>query len=145
VDFSVVPGITAAVGCAAYAGIPLTHRDHAHSVSFVTATGSAEPDWRALALPRHTAVFYMGLSRLDAIVDNLIAHGAPSTRPAAVIDRGTSLDQRVITATLGTLRAACAGTEPASPALLVVGDVAALHETLAWFNPAVVDQAAQTA
>ncbi len=145
VDFSVVPGITAAAGCAAYAGVPLTHRDHAHSVTFVTATGSVEPDWRALALPRHTAVFYMGLARLEAIVASLLAHGAPASRPAAVIARGTDLDQRVITATLGTLGEVCASARPESPALLVVGDVVTLHDSLAWFNPGDSEVAAQSA
>src|SRR5208282_181109 len=84
IDFSVVPGITAAAGCAAYAGIPLTHREYAHSVSFVTghsdASGS-EPDWRSLAKPGATAVFYMGLGRLDHIATKLIEHGAADTRP----------------------------------------------------------------
>ncbi|HXA36191.1 MAG TPA: siroheme synthase CysG, partial [Steroidobacteraceae bacterium] len=84
INFSVVPGITAATGCASYAGIPLTHRDHAHSVSFVAghAQGGTEPDWRALAMPGATAVFYMGHARLDHIVEKLLEHGAPAARPA---------------------------------------------------------------
>jgi uroporphyrin-III C-methyltransferase/precorrin-2 dehydrogenase/sirohydrochlorin ferrochelatase len=137
INFSVVPGITAAAGCAAYAGIPLTHRDLAHSVSFITGHADKngnEPDWRALARPAHTAVFYMGLARLDHIVERLLAHGAPPTRPAGVIERGTTPQQRVITATLATLRQVCAGENLTSPALLVIGDVVALHSTLAWFN-----------
>jgi siroheme synthase len=135
IDFSVIPGITAAAGCAAYAGIPLTHRDHAHGVSFVTASGAAEPDWTALARPLNTAVFYMGLARMEHIVGELLAHGAPASRPAAVIAQGTGVDQRVIAATLGTLREACAGGGLESPALLIVGEVVALHGALAWFNP----------
>jgi uroporphyrin-III C-methyltransferase/precorrin-2 dehydrogenase/sirohydrochlorin ferrochelatase len=141
INFSVVPGITAALGAAAYAGIPLTHRDFAHSVSFVTGhrqgDGEApgpEPDWRALAMPGATAVFYMGLARLDHIVDKLLQHGAPATRPAGIIAQGTTANQRVITATLATIRGASSAASLESPALLVVGDVVALHSALAWFN-----------
>jgi uroporphyrin-III C-methyltransferase/precorrin-2 dehydrogenase/sirohydrochlorin ferrochelatase len=139
INFSVIPGITAALGSAAYAGIPLTHRDHAHSVSFVTGhaqTAGQEPDWRALAKHGTTAVFYMGLARLEQIVEKLLAHGAPGSRPAAIIAQGTTADQRVITGTLSSIRDVAAGTELESPALLVVGDVVALHSTLAWFGKA---------
>jgi uroporphyrin-III C-methyltransferase/precorrin-2 dehydrogenase/sirohydrochlorin ferrochelatase len=143
INFSVVPGITAALGAAAYAGIPLTHRDFAHSVSFVTGQhqdhGEApgpEPDWRALAMPGATAVFYMGLARLDHIVGKLLQHGAPPTRPAGIITQGTTANQRVITATLSTIRRVSSESRLESPALLVVGDVVALHATLAWFNTA---------
>ena len=143
INFSVVPGITAALGAAAYAGIPLTHRDFAHSVTFVTghAQGQGEapgpgPDWRALAMPGATAVFYMGLARLDHIVQKLLEHGAPATRPAAIIAQGTTANQRVITATLATIRGVSSAASLESPALLVVGDVVALHSTLAWFGTA---------
>jgi uroporphyrin-III C-methyltransferase/precorrin-2 dehydrogenase/sirohydrochlorin ferrochelatase len=136
IKFSVVPGITAALGAAAYAGIPLTHRDHAHSVSFVTGHGQDDPDWRALAMPGATAVFYMGLARLDQIVAKLLEHGASGERPAGIIAQGTTPQQRVITATLATLLDAAARANLESPALLVVGDVVALHSTLAWFNVA---------
>jgi len=148
IPYSVVPGITAAAGVAAYAGIPLTHRDHAHSVSFVTGhadENGEQPDWRSLAAAAQTAVFYMGLARIEDIVERLIAHGAPATRPAAVIAQGTSDAQRVITATLGTLLAACAAAELESPALLVVGDVVALQSQLAWFNVAAPDGLSRTA
>ncbi len=137
INFSVVPGITAALGAAAYAGIPLTHRDYAHSVSFVTGhaqDGGREPDWRALAMPGATAVFYMGLARLDHIVEKLLTHGAAASRPAAIIAQGTKADQRVITATLATIGSASSDANLESPALLVVGDVVALHSTLAWFG-----------
>jgi uroporphyrin-III C-methyltransferase / precorrin-2 dehydrogenase / sirohydrochlorin ferrochelatase len=144
INFSVVPGITAALGAAAYAGIPLTHRDHAHSVTFVT--GHAEgPDWRALAMPGATAVFYMGLARLDHIVEKLLEHGAAATRPAGVIAQGTAPDQRVITATLATIRGIAAAANLESPALFVVGDVVALHSTLAWFNTTAGVDLSQTA
>jgi uroporphyrin-III C-methyltransferase / precorrin-2 dehydrogenase / sirohydrochlorin ferrochelatase len=139
INFSVVPGITAALGAAAYAGIPLTHRDHAHSVSFVTGHAQEddkEPDWRALAMPGATAVFYMGLARLDQIVAKLLEHGAPANRPAGIIAQGTTPQQRVITATLATLLDVAARANLESPALLVVGDVVALQSTLAWFNVA---------
>jgi uroporphyrin-III C-methyltransferase / precorrin-2 dehydrogenase / sirohydrochlorin ferrochelatase len=137
ISFSVIPGITAAAGCAAYAGIPLTHRDYAHSVTFVTGhedKDGREPDWRALARPGMTAVFYMGLARLEQIAAKLTQHGAGASLPAAVIAQGTLPNQRVITGTLATiaLQAARAGVE--SPALLVVGEVASLHATLSWFN-----------
>jgi uroporphyrin-III C-methyltransferase/precorrin-2 dehydrogenase/sirohydrochlorin ferrochelatase len=138
IDFSVVPGITAAAGCAAYAGIPLTHRDHAHAVTFVTGHADrhgVEPDWRALAARGGTAVFYMGLARLDHITAKLLEHGADPRLPAALIAQGTLPTQRVIAATLSTLRDASVGVGLESPALLVVGEVAALHSTLAWFTP----------
>jgi uroporphyrin-III C-methyltransferase/precorrin-2 dehydrogenase/sirohydrochlorin ferrochelatase len=148
IAFSVVPGITAATGCAAYAGIPLTHRDHAHSVSFVTghAQGDGqEPDWRALASSGATAVFYMGLARLDHIVQKLVEHGAESARPAAIIAQGTTAHQRVIAATLATIGRVSSDANLEPPALLVVGDVVALHSTLAWFNAGSVHDLSQTA
>ena len=139
IDFSVIPGITAAAGCAAYAGIPLTHRDHAHSVSFVAGHGDAdghEPDWRALAKPGITAVFYMGLARVEHIAARLRQHGAAAVLPAALIAQGTLADQRVITGTLDTIAEAAARAGLESPALLIVGDVVSLHDSLAWFNSA---------
>ena len=137
IAYSVIPGITAASACAAYAGIPLTHRDHAQSVSFVTGhagEGGSEPDWRALAAERATVVFYMGLTGLERIVAKLIEHGAPSDRPAAVIAQGTLPTQRVVPGTLASIAAAARSQGIASPALLIVGDVAALHAELAWFG-----------
>src|SRR5450631_2782647 len=137
IDFSVVPGITAASGCAAYAGIPLTHREYAHSVSFVTGhagKSGQQPDWRALALPGATAVFYMGLARLDHIVRKLLEHGAVVTLPAAIVAHGTMPNQRVIAATLGTILDAASPAVLDSPALLVVGEVVALQSKLAWFS-----------
>ncbi|MDP8985325.1 MAG: siroheme synthase CysG [Pseudomonadota bacterium] len=139
IPFSVVPGITAASGCAAYAGIPLTHREYAHSVTFVTGhrdKNGTEPDWHGLALPGATAVFYMGLARLDHIVSKLLEHGAAAARPAALVARGTLPDQEVIVATLGTLLEAAAAGALESPALLVVGDVVALRAKLGWFAAA---------
>ena len=141
IAFSVVPGITAALGAAAYAGIPLTHRDHAHAVTFVTGhfqddgVPGREPDWHALAKPGTTAVFYMGLARLDRIVAQLVEHGAPGTRPAAIIAQASTARQRVIESTLNGISDAVARAGIDSPALLVVGDVVALHSSLAWFSP----------
>jgi uroporphyrin-III C-methyltransferase/precorrin-2 dehydrogenase/sirohydrochlorin ferrochelatase len=137
IDFSVVPGVTAASGCAAYAGIPLTHREYAHSVSFVTGhadENGKQPDWRALAFPGATAVFYMGLARLDHIVSKLLEHGAAVTLPAAIVARGTLPNQRIIAATLGTILDAASRAALESPALLVVGEVVALQSKLAWFS-----------
>jgi uroporphyrin-III C-methyltransferase/precorrin-2 dehydrogenase/sirohydrochlorin ferrochelatase len=148
INFSVVPGITAALGVAAYAGIPLTHRDYAHSVSFVSghAQGDGpEPDWRALAMPGVTAVFYMGLARLDHIVGKLLEQGAAATRPAGIIAQGTTAQQRVITATLATIRELASSANVESPALLVVGDVVALHSKLSWFNTGAAIDLSQTA
>jgi uroporphyrin-III C-methyltransferase len=137
ISFSVVPGVTAALGSAAYAGIPLTHRDHAHSVTFVTGhadKNGLEPDWRALANPGATAVFYMGLGRMAHIVARLLEHGASGARPAAVIAHGTLPNQRVIAATLATIEGAAAAASLEAPALLVVGEVVALSATFAWFS-----------
>jgi uroporphyrin-III C-methyltransferase/precorrin-2 dehydrogenase/sirohydrochlorin ferrochelatase len=139
IDFSVIPGITAAAGCAAYAGIPLTHRDYAQSVNFVTGhaqDADQQPDWRALAQTGVTAVFYMGLARLEHIVEKLLEHGAEASRPAGIIAQGTTANQCVVTATLATLCAVAAEAKFESPALLIVGKVVELHATLAWFNVA---------
>jgi uroporphyrin-III C-methyltransferase / precorrin-2 dehydrogenase / sirohydrochlorin ferrochelatase len=148
ISFSVVPGVTAAAGCAAYAGIPLTHRDFAHSVTFVTGHAdpeAKEPDWRALALPGTTTVFYMGLAQLDHIAARLIQHGAPPSLPAGIIAQGTLPNQRVITATLATIGAVSSRENVESPALLVVGEVVALHASLAWFNAGANIEVSQTA
>ena len=137
IDFSVIPGITAAAGCAAYAGIPLTHREHAHSVSFVTGhadKNGKDPDWRTLALPGATAVFYMGVAHLDHIVRNLLQNGAAPSRPAALVANGTLPNQQVIAATLSTIGAAATAAALESPALLIVGEVVALNSMLAWFS-----------
>ncbi len=137
ISFSVIPGVTAAAGCAAYAGIPLTHRELAHSVTFVTAHSDrdgSEPDWRALAMPGMTAVFYMGLARVATIAAKLMTHGAAPDLPVAIVAQGTLPQQRVITATLATIGTLAAGANLAAPALLIVGQVAALHDSLSWFS-----------
>ena len=148
IHFSVIPGITAATGCAAYAGIPLTHRDYAHSVTFVTGHAGEdgrEPDWPALALPRHTAVFYMGLARLEHIVARLLEHGAKPHLPAALVSQGTRTSQRVIAGTLKDIVSLAAGATLPSPTLLIVGEVVALQASLAWFAQAEADEATRSA
>jgi siroheme synthase len=117
-------------------------------VSFVTGHADVhgrEPDWRALAMPGMTAVFYMGLARLDHIIGKLIEHGAGTERPAGLIAQGTTPQQRVITATLGTLPAAAHAAQLESPALLIVGDVVALQSSLAWFHPDAAVEFSQSA
>lgn len=138
VPFQVVPGITAANGVSAYAGIPLTHRDFAQSCVFVTGhlkDGSVDLDWPALVRPNQTVVIYMGLVGLADICQQLVAHGLPAETPAAVVQQGTTQRQRVVAATLATLaeQVAAAGMKP--PCLTIVGEVVRLREKLAWFNP----------
>jgi uroporphyrin-III C-methyltransferase/precorrin-2 dehydrogenase/sirohydrochlorin ferrochelatase len=126
----VVPGITAAAGCAAYAGIPLTHRDHAHACVFVSGHrrhGAAEPDWAALARPEHTLAIYMGLGPIAEICARLTLHGLDASTPAAAIENGTRPDQRVVTGTLATLPARVAEASVTGPTLIVVGEVVALR------------------
>ena len=135
----IVPGVTAASGMACYSGIPLTHRDHAQSCVLVTGhlkEGSLDLDWPALARPRQTIVFYMGLSAIDGICRRLVTHGLPPATPAAVVQDATMPSQRQVTATLATLPslARAAGIRP--PALIVVGAVVGLHPRLRWFEPA---------
>lgn len=125
----IVPGITAATGCAAAAGLPLTHRDYASGVTFVTGhmrDGAAEPDWAGLAATRHTLVIYMGVATADIIGERLVAHGMRPATPVAVIENGTRPEQIVARGTLATLGATVAGHGVAGPALIVIGDVAAL-------------------
>jgi uroporphyrin-III C-methyltransferase / precorrin-2 dehydrogenase / sirohydrochlorin ferrochelatase len=139
IPFQVVPGITAANGCAAYAGIPLTHRDYAQSVVFVTgqlSNGTVQLDWPRLVQPRQTLVVYMGLSGLEQICAELVRHGMKAAMPAALIGQGTTEHQRVIIGTLETLPALVAGQEIHAPTLLIVGEVVTLHDRLSWFEPA---------
>lgn len=139
VPFQVVPGITAASGCAAYAGIPLTHRDHAQSVRFVTGhlkDGSCDLPWAELAAPAQTLVFYMGLVGLPVICEQLIAHGRAASTPAALVQQGTTRNQRVFAATLADLPGRVATEQVQAPTLLIVGEVVQLREKLAWFEGA---------
>ena len=138
ITVEVVPGVTAAAGVAAYAGIPLTHRDHAHSVVFTTGflkDGALDLDWPLLAHRGQTLVIYMGVSRLAEICAQLVAHGLPATTPVAVIERGTTHAQRIVKAELATLadEVLRAGIRP--PSLTIVGDVVKLYPRLSWFQP----------
>jgi uroporphyrin-III C-methyltransferase/precorrin-2 dehydrogenase/sirohydrochlorin ferrochelatase len=138
IPFQVVPGITAASGCASYAGIPLTHRDYAQSCVFVTGhlkDGSMDLNWAALVQPGQTIAVYMGLHGLEVLCRELIAHGMPETMPAALIQQGTTLNQRVITGTLTTLPQTVRDQQVHPPTLVIVGEVVKLHEKLNWFNP----------
>ncbi|SDA78951.1 uroporphyrin-III C-methyltransferase / precorrin-2 dehydrogenase / sirohydrochlorin ferrochelatase [Pseudomonas sp. NFPP33] len=139
IPFQVVPGITAASGCAAYAGIPLTHRDHAQSVRFVTGhlkDGSSNLPWKDLVAPGQTLVFYMGLVGLPGICEQLIAHGRSGATPAALVQQGTTQNQRVFTGTLETLPQLVAEHEVHAPTLVIVGEVVTLRDKLAWFEGA---------
>ena len=134
VAFEVVPGITAACGVASYAGIPLTHRDHAQSCTFVTGhlkDDSCDLDWIALARPRQTVVIYMGLTALPEICRQLVAHGLPPDWPAAVVAQGTLPQQQVVVATLATLAGRVSEVGLRAPTLTIVGEVVRLREQLA--------------
>ncbi len=137
IPFEVVPGITAAVACAAYAGIPLTHRDHAQSVRLLTAHCKASHDtldWPALARERQTLAVYMGVSQLAAFQQRLLAHGRAASTPFALVENGSRPQQRVVIGTLGQLARRAVEQAVQSPALLILGEVAALAESLAWFG-----------
>lgn len=138
VSFQVVPGITAAAGCAAYAGIPLTHRDYVQSCTFVTGhlkDGTVNLNWEALAHKGQTIVFYMGLHGVKEICKQLVAHGLDSSTPAALVEKGTTPQQQVHIGNLETLPAIVDNTEILPPTLIIVGDVVKLHDKLAWFEP----------
>ncbi|MEH6568920.1 MAG: siroheme synthase CysG [Halioglobus sp.] len=137
IPFQVVPGITAASGAACYAGIPLTHRDYAQSVRFVTGhlkAGGSEHDWSQFRSTSETLVFYMGLAGLPVICEQLQSCGRSPDTPVALIERGTLQEQRVIVGTLATMVDIVRRENPRAPTLIIVGDVVQLHEKLAWFG-----------
>jgi len=137
IAYEVVPGITAALACAAYSGIPLTHRDHAQSVRFVTAhcKGSFDTlDWRGLAAEKQTLAVYMGVAGLGTLRARLLAHGRAASTPFALIENGSRAQQRVITGTLEDLPRLAKAHAVKSPALLILGEVAALADRLHWFG-----------
>ena len=137
IPFQVVPGITAASGCASYAGIPLTHRDHAQSCVFVAGhlkDGSVDLNWEMLAQPQQTVVIYMGLLGLPVICRELMAHGADKNLPIALIEQGTTENQRVFTGTLFSLPDTIEQNTVHAPTLLIIGEVVRLHATLSWFT-----------
>jgi uroporphyrin-III C-methyltransferase/precorrin-2 dehydrogenase/sirohydrochlorin ferrochelatase len=137
IPFQVVPGITAAAGCASYAGIPLTHRDHAQSVVFVTGhlqDGSMSLNWPALAQARQTIVVYMGLLGIDVLCKQLVAHGLSAATPAALIQQGTTAQQRVLAGDLASLPELVRQGGVKAPTLIIVGEVVRLREKLKWFE-----------
>lgn len=136
IPFQVVPGITAASGCSAYAGIPLTHRDYAQSVRFVTGhpkDGVLDLPWSELVPTTQTVVFYMGLGCLPDICQQLIAHGRAAQTPIALVENGTTAKQRVFAGTLATINQQVSEFAVQSPSLIIVGEVVALREKLNWF------------
>ncbi|MFB9868143.1 uroporphyrinogen-III C-methyltransferase [Vreelandella sulfidaeris] len=137
VNVEVIPGVTVASGCAAYAGIPLTHRDHAQSVRFVTGhlqQGKCDLDWDALARPGQTLVFYMGLGSVSVISQALTNHGLAPDTPLALIEQGTTRQQLTHIGTLASLPDALLAGKIKPPTLIIVGSVVSLHTTLAWFD-----------
>lgn len=138
IPFQVVPGITAAAGCASYSGIPLTHRDYAQSCTFVTGhlkDGSLDLNWIQLVQPRQTVVFYMGLTGIEVICSQLIAHGMASDMPAALVEQGTTRNQRVHVGTVATLPSIVAEADVRAPTLTIIGEVVKLHAKLGWYQP----------
>jgi uroporphyrin-III C-methyltransferase/precorrin-2 dehydrogenase/sirohydrochlorin ferrochelatase len=139
ISFQVVPGITAASGVAAYAGIPLTHRDHAQACVFVTGhlkDGTMNLDWQQLTRPRQTVVVYMGLHGLEMLCGKLIEHGLPAATPAAIVQQGTTQSQRVVSGTLTDLPQQATAAQLQAPTLIIIGGVVTLRDKLGWFNPA---------
>jgi len=135
IAFQVVPGITAANGCSSYAGIPLTHRDYAQSCVFVTGhlkDGSVDLNWKALAHPNQTVVFYMGLHGAPTLCKEMVAHGLPASTPVALVEQGTTPQQRVLIATLDTLLEVIKNEDIKPPTLIIVGEVVTLHDKLKW-------------
>lgn len=136
IEFEVVPGITAAAGCAAFSGIPLTHRDHAQSCIFVTGhlrNGNINLNWKELTDPQQTVVVYMGLTGLDRICQSLIDYGRSDQTPAALIEQGTKPQQRVLASNLKDLPQLVAQSDVSAPTLLIIGGVVSLRDKLKWF------------
>ncbi len=137
IPFQVVPGITAASGVAAYAGIPLTHRDYAQSCTFVAGhlkNNNLDLDWITLARPQQTIVVYMGLLGLPILCKQLIAHGLHSTTPAAIVQQGTTDNQRIVIGSLDTLPSLALNAHIVPPTLIIIGEVVKLHQKLMWYE-----------
>lgn len=138
IPFQIVPGITAASGCASYAGIPLTHRDHSHACIFVTGhlkDGTVNLNWEMLAHEKQTLVFYMGMHGSKIICEQLIKHGLNNNTPAALIVKGTTTNQKVIIGNLESMPSIIEKNKIVPPTLLIIGSVVSLHDKLKWFNP----------
>jgi uroporphyrin-III C-methyltransferase/precorrin-2 dehydrogenase/sirohydrochlorin ferrochelatase len=137
ISFQVVPGITAAAGCASYAGIPLTHRDYAQACVFVTGhlkDDSMNLNWPTLVQPQQTLAIYMGMHGLDVLCRELMAHGMPADMPAALVERGTLPRQRVLIGTLKSLPTLVKAADVQPPSLVIIGEVVKLHDKLKWFS-----------
>ena len=137
IPFQVVPGITAASGCASYSGIPLTHRDYSQSCLFVTGhlkSGSVDLNWASLCQPNQTVVVYMGLTGLSVLCEKMIEHGTSSEMPAALIEQGTTPNHRVLVGTLKTLPTIVKSQELKAPTLIIIGEVVKLREQLNWYK-----------
>lgn len=133
IPFEVVPGITAAAGCSAAVGIPLTHRNHAQSVRYITGhlkKGKLDLDWPSFSSPNQTLVFYMGLGALETITQQLLNHGCPSTLEVALIERGTTPQQRLLTGNLSNIAKRCLDRKMKSPCLIIIGSVVSLSNIL---------------
>ena len=138
IEFQVVPGITAASGCASYAGIPLTHRDYSQACIFITGhrrSGAEDLNWEMLSHANQTVVFYMGLDNVQRICDSMKAHGRAPETPAALIEKGTTAVQRVFIGDLDTLPGIIAENEVRAPTIIMVGEVVVLHNKLHWYKP----------
>ncbi|WP_432473466.1 siroheme synthase CysG [Amphritea sp. HPY] len=141
IPYQVVPGITAASACSTYAGIPLTHRNFAQSVTFVTGqlkNRTSDLNFAQLVHPNQTVVFYMGLQNMPYLFQQLIGHGRSADTPAAIVSRGATSEQKVLTGTLSDLAGKQRQAQLAAPALIIVGEVVSLHDDLAWFGEEVM-------
>lgn len=139
IPFQVVPGITAASGVAAYCGIPLTHRDHAQSVRFLTGhmkNNQLDIDWKSVIAEQQTLVFYMGLVGLPTICEQLVKHGFRASTPVAVVQQGTTANQKIVIGTVEDISERVAAAELQAPTLIIIGDVVKLHDTLNWYQQA---------
>jgi uroporphyrin-III C-methyltransferase/precorrin-2 dehydrogenase/sirohydrochlorin ferrochelatase len=140
IPFQVVPGITAASGCASYCGIPLTHRDFAQSVRFLTGhmkNDQLDLDWKNIIAEQQTLVFYMGLVGLPQICEQLIKHGLSAATPVAVVQQGTTANQKMVIGTVATIAEKVAATQLQAPTLTIIGEVVSLHEKLNWYQQAI--------
>jgi uroporphyrin-III C-methyltransferase/precorrin-2 dehydrogenase/sirohydrochlorin ferrochelatase len=137
IPFQIVPGITAASGCAAYAGIPLTHRDYAQQCIFVTGhqrDGKTPLPWDTLVAPQQTIAIYMGVHGIEQLCDELVAHGMSPDMPAAIVERGTMPEQRVLVSSVGALSGAARQQGYAAPSIIIIGEVVRLRDKLAPYS-----------
>ena len=137
ISFQVVPGITSASGCSAYSGIPLTHRDYAQSCIFVTGhlkKGKLELHWEKLIQPNQTIVFYMGLVSINIICSKLIEFGLDRKTPCALVEQGTTQNQKVYTSTVEQMNDLVEREKPHAPTIFIIGHVVTLREKLNWYK-----------